>query len=165
MTDSLKLKDFDFQLPESLIAQKPLNIRDQSKLMVIDRKSGSIKHEIFSRIPHLIPTQSLMVFNNTKVIPSKLNGHQIENGRPVEILLIRKTSDEAQWESLIKGLKKLRLGTEMVFGNGELKAILTGRHENKAIVKLIYAGSIDNVLSRIGNMPLPPYIRRKSKRR
>ena len=162
MTDSLKLKDFDFQLPESLIAQKPLNIRDQSKLMVIDRKSGSIKHEIFSRIPHLIPTQSLMVFNNTKVIPSKLNGHQIKNGRPIEILLIRKTSDEAQWESLIKGLKKLRLGTEMVFGNGELKAILTGRHEDKAILKLIYDGNLDNVLNRIGKMPLPPYIRRKA---
>ena len=162
MTDSLKLKDFDFQLPESLIAQKPLNIRDQSKLMVIDRKSRSIKHEIFSRIPHLIPTQSLMVFNNTKVIPSKLNGHQIKNGRPIEILLIRKTSDEAQWESLIKGLKKLRLGTEMVFGNGELKAILTGRHEDKAILKLIYDGNLDNVLNRIGKMPLPPYIRRKA---
>ena len=162
MTDSLKLKDFDFQLPESLIAQKPLNIRDQSKLMVIDRKSGSIKHEMFSRIPHLIPTQSLMVFNNTKVIPSKLNGHQIKNGRPVEILLIRKTSNEAQWESLIKGLKKLRLGTEMVFGNGELKAILTGRHEDKAILKLIYDGNLDNVLNRIGKMPLPPYIRRKA---
>ena len=162
MTDSLKLKDFDFQLPESLIAQKPLNIRDQSKLMVIDRKSGSIKHEMFSRIPHLIPTQSLMVFNNTKVIPSKLNGHQIKNGRPVEILLMKKTSDEAQWESLIKGLKKLRLGTEMVFGNGELKAILTGRHENKAILKLIYDGNLDNVLNRIGKMPLPPYIRRKA---
>ncbi len=162
MTDSLKLKDFDFQLPESLIAQKPLNIRDQSKLMVIDRKSGSIKHEMFSRIPYLIPTQSLMVFNNTKVIPSKLNGHQIKNGRPVEILLIRETADEAQWESLIKGLKKLRLGTEMVFGNGELKAILTGRHENKAILKLIYDGNLDNVLNRIGKMPLPPYIRRKA---
>ena len=161
MTNSLKLKDFDFQLPKSLIAQKPLNIRDQSKLMVIDRTSGSIKHEVFSRIPYLIPTQSLMVFNNTKVIPSKLNGHQIKNGRPIEILLIRKTSDEAQWESLIKGLKKLRLGTEMVFGNGELKAILTGRHENKAILKLIYDGNLDNVLNRIGKMPLPPYIRRK----
>jgi len=162
MTDSLKLKDFDFQLPESLIAQKPLNIRDQSKLMVIDRKSGSIKHEIFSRIPHLIPTQSLMVFNNTKVIPSKLNGHQIKNGRPVEILLIRETSDGAQWEALIKGLKKVRLGTEMGFGNGELKAILTGRHENKAILKLIYDGNLDNVLNQIGKMPLPPYIRRKA---
>jgi len=162
MTDSLKLKDFDFQLPESLIAQKPLNIRDQSKLMVIDRKSGSIKHEMFSRIPHLIPTQSLMVFNNTKVIPSKLNGHQIKNGRPVEILLIRETSDGAQWEALIKGLKKVRIGTEMGFGNGELKAILTGRHENKAILKLIYDGNLDNVLNRIGQMPLPPYIRRKA---
>jgi len=162
MTDSLKLKDFDFQLPETLIAQKPLNIRDQSKLMVIDRKSGSIKHEIFSRIPHLLPTQSLMVFNNTKVIPSKLNGHQIKSGRPVEILLIKKTSDEAQWESLIKGLKKIRLGTEMVFGNGELKAVLIRRHENKAILKLIYDGNLDNVLNRIGKMPLPPYIRRKA---
>ena len=162
MTDSLRLKDFDFQLPESLIAQKPLNIRDQSKLMVIDRKSGSIKHEMFSRIPHLIPTQSLMVFNNTKVIPSKLNGHQIKNGRPVEILLIKKTSDGAQWEALIKGLKKVRIGTEMEFGNGELKAILTGRHENKAILKLIYDGNLDNVLNRIGQMPLPPYIRRKA---
>ena len=161
MTDSLKLKDFDFQLPDSLIAQKPLNIRDQSKLMVIDRKSGSIKHEMFSRIPHLIPTQSLMVFNNTKVIPSKLNGHQIKNGRPVEILLIRETSDGAQWEALIKDLKKVRIGTEMGFGNGELKAILTGRHENKAILKLIYDGNLDNVLNRIGKMPLPPYIRRK----
>ena len=162
MTDSLKLKDFDFQLPESLIAQKPLNIRDQSKLMVIDRKSGSIKHEMFSRIPHLIPTQSLMVFNNTKVIPSKLNGHQIKNGRPVEILLIRETSDGAQWEALIKDLKKVRIGTEMGFGNGELKAIVTGRHENKAILKLIYDGNLDNVLNRIGQMPLPPYIRRKA---
>ena len=162
MTNSLKLKDFDFQLPKSLIAQKPLNIRDQSKLMVIDRKSGSIKHEIFSRIPHLIPTQSLMVFNNTKVIPSKLNGHQIKNGRPVEILLIRETSDGTQWEALIKGLKNVRIGTEMGFGNGELKAILTGRHENKAILKLIYDGNLDNVLNRIGQMPLPPYIRRKA---
>jgi len=162
MTDSLKLKDFDFQLPDSLIAQKPLNIRDQSKLMVINRKSGSIKHEMFSRIPHLIPTQSLMVFNNTKVIPSKLNGHQIKNGRPIEILLIRKTSNEAQWESLIKGLKKIRLGTEMIFGNGELKAILTGRHENKAILKLTYNGKLENILNQIGEMPLPPYIKRKS---
>ena len=162
MTDSLKLKDFDFQLPDSLIAQKPLNIRDQSKLMVIARKSGSIKHEMFSRIPHLIPTQSLMVFNNTKVIPSKLSGHQIKNGRPVEILLIRETSDGAQWEALIKGLKKVKIGTEMGFGNGELKAILTGRHENKAILKLIYDGNLDNVLNRIGQMPLPPYIRRKA---
>ena len=75
---------------------------------------------------------------------------------------MRETAEETQWESLIKGLKKLRLGTEMVFGNGELKAILTGRHENKAILKLIYDGNLDNVLNRIGQMPLPPYIRRKA---
>jgi S-adenosylmethionine:tRNA ribosyltransferase-isomerase len=103
-----------------------------------------------------------MVFNNTKVIPSKLTGHQIKNGRPVEILLLRKTSNETQWEALIKGLKKVRLGTEMGFGNGELKAILTGRHENKAILQLKYDGNLENVLNRIGKMPLPPYISRKA---
>ena len=161
MTASLKLKDFDFQLPESLIAQKPLAARDQSKLMVLDRKSGSIKHETFSRLPYLIPQQSLMVFNNTRVIPAKLYGYQIKNERPVEILLLRETTGKNTWEALIKGLSKIRLETEMAFGSGELKAVLKDRRENKAILKLLYDGKLDDILNRIGKMPLPPYIRRK----
>ena len=83
MPSELRLEDFDFQLPESLIAQKPLTARDQSKLMILDRKSGTIKHELFSNLPHLIPQQSLMVFNNTKVIPSKFHGNQIKNKKPI----------------------------------------------------------------------------------
>jgi S-adenosylmethionine:tRNA ribosyltransferase-isomerase len=162
MAVPLKLKSFDFELPESLIAQKPLDIRDQSKLMVLDRKSGSIKHKKFTDLPHLIPSQSLMVFNNTRVIPSKLNGYQAKNGRPIEILLVKETVKKKQWEALIKGLKKIKIGTEIEFGNEKLKAVLTGRHENKAILKLIYKGKLENILNQIGEMPLPPYIQRKS---
>jgi len=102
-----------------------------------------------------------MVFNNTKVIPSKLSGRQIENSRSVEILLLRETAKRNQWEALIKGLGKIRLGSEMDFGNGKLKAVLEGRNENKAILKLKYDGKLENILNRIGKMPLPPYIRRK----
>jgi len=161
MAPSLKLEDFDFQLPESLIAQKPLATRDQSKLMVLNRKSESIEHETFTRLSHLIPPQSLMVFNNTKVTPSKLNGFLVKDARPVEILLVRETTNENYWEVLIKGLSKIEPGTEMEFGNGELKAILTGRQEDKAILKLLYNGQLNPILSRIAKMPLPPYIRRK----
>ena len=157
----LKLKDFDFQLPESLIAQKPLATRDQSKLMVVNRKSGTIKHEIFTRLPHFIPPQSLLVFNDTKVIPSKLNGFFVKSARPVEILLVRETGNENHWEALIKGLSKIKLETEMEFGNGELKAILKGRRGDKAILKLLYSGELQSMLNRIAKMPLPPYIRRK----
>ena len=163
MTTPLKLKDFDFQLPESLIAQKPLAIRDQSKLMILDRESGAIKHDLFSNLPHLIPKHSLIVFNNTKVIPSKFHGYQTKNKKPIEILLLRETTVKKRWEALIKGLSKIRLDTEMEFGNGKLKAVLKGRMENKAILELQYHGKIDNILNSLGEMPLPPYIRRKPK--
>ena len=160
MASKIKLKDFDFDLPARLIAQKPLDFSDQSKLMILNRKTKSIKHEIFTYLPNIIPSESLMIFNDTKVLPSKLNGVFVKNGLPVEILLVRKTNDEKFWEALIKGLGKLKPGTEIAFGNGELKAILKKRLEDKAILKLIYKGSLDSILNRIGKMPLPPYIRR-----
>ena len=162
MASSLKLTDFDYQLPKSLIAQKPLEARDQSKLMILNRKSESIKHEIFTHLPKALPSQALMVFNDTQVIPSKLNGFLIKNTRPVEVLLVRETTDKNHWEVLIKGLSKLRPGTEMEFGGGELKAILIKRQKDKAILKLTYKGQLDSIVSRIGRMPLPPYIQRKA---
>ncbi|MBT3513862.1 MAG: tRNA preQ1(34) S-adenosylmethionine ribosyltransferase-isomerase QueA [Nitrospina sp.] len=162
MIPILKLKDFDFKLPKSLIAQKPLTARDKSKLMIINRKLGSIEHEVFSRLPYLIPQQSLMVFNNTKVIPSKLLGYNVKNNKPVEILLVKETDEKNKWEALIKGLSKIRVGTKIEFGCGELKTVLKGRHENKAILELQYHGRLDDILNRIGEMPLPPYIRRNT---
>lgn len=161
MASSLKLKDFDFHLPESLIAQKPLASRDQSKLMIVDRRNRSIKHELFVRLHHFIPSQSLMVFNNTKVIPAKLNGFLTKNSRPIEILLVEETINKNYWQVLIKGLSKLKVETEMMFGDGELKAILKGREGDKAVIKLIYQGSsLNPILNRLAKMPLPPYIHR-----
>ena len=162
MASFLKLTDFDFQLPESLIAQTPLEARDQSKLMVLNRKSETINHQKFAHLPNVIPSQSLMVFNDTQVIPSKLNGFLIKTERPIEVILVRETVDKNHWEVLVRGLSKLRSGTEMAFGNGELKAILKRRQEDKAILQLIYKGRLDSILSRIGRMPLPPYIKRKT---
>ena len=160
MTISPKLTDFDFSLPKSLIAQKPLEVRDQSKLMIINRNSQSIRHEIFAHLPQVIPSGALMVFNDTQVIPSKLNGFLIKNACPIEVLLLRETTDKNHWEVLTKGLSRLKPGMEMEFGNGEVKAILKKRQKDKAILKLKYKGKLESILSRVGKMPLPPYIRR-----
>ena len=158
----LKLADYDFELPEALIAQKPLATRDQSRLLVLDRKSGSIKHEVFANLPDYIPAKSLMVFNDTEVVPSKLNGHLVKSGRPIEVLLVKELNDN-HWEALIKGLAKLKPGTEMEFGNGVLKATLEGRNDDKAVIELIYTGDLKTILNRIAKMPLPPYIKRNIK--
>jgi len=162
MTSFLNLKDFDFNLPESLIAQKPLANRDQSKLMILDRNSGSIKHEIFKNLPQFIAPQSLMVFNNTKVVPSKLNGYIIDSLRSVEVLLVKETSKKNHWEALIKGLSKIKPGTEFEFGNGKLKAIYIDRNHDKAILKLLYKGKLSIILNEIAKMPMPPYIKREN---
>ena len=115
MPPSLKLSDFDFDLPEKLIAQKPAKLRDRSRLMILDRKTGAIGHAVFSDLPHHLPAPSLMVFNDTKVIPAKLLGHLVNSGRAVEILLLRENND-GHWEALVKGLGKLKEGTEIKFG-------------------------------------------------
>ena len=162
MTSSLNLADFDFELPEGLIAQKPLTNRDQSRLMILDRKTGAITDELFSNLPKYIAPRSLVIFNDTKVVPSKLSGYFIKNGRPVEVLLVRETR-EKYWEALIRGLAKLKPGTEMEFGKGVLKATLEGRQDDKAIIKLAYEGELKIILNRIAKMPLPPYIERKAR--
>ena len=161
MKSFLNLKDFDFDLPNSLIAQKPLADRDQSKLMILDRNSGSIKHEIFKNLPQYIAPQSLMVFNNTKVVPSKLNGYIIDSLRPVEVLLVKETSKKNHWEALIKGLSKIKPGTEFEFGNGKLKAIYIDRNREKATLKLLHKGKLSAILNEIAKMPIPPYIKRE----
>ena len=100
---SFKLSDFDYDLPEELIAQKPIKLRDQSRLMILDRETGAINHAVFSDLPQHLPAPSLMFFNDTKVIPAKLQGHLVSSGREVEILLLRE-NDDGHWEALVKGL-------------------------------------------------------------
>jgi S-adenosylmethionine:tRNA ribosyltransferase-isomerase len=159
MPPSFKLSDFDFDLPEELIAQKPVKLRDRSRLMILDRKSGAIEHAVFSDLPRHLPTPSLIVFNDTKVTPAKLQGHLVSSGRVVEILLLRE-NDDGYWEALIKGLGKLKEGAEIGFGGEPLKATLTARQSDRAILKLTCPGDLRQVLNRIATTPLPPYIRR-----
>ena len=159
MPPSFKLSDFDFDLPEELIAQKPVKLRDQSRLMILDRKSGTIDHAVFSDLPHRLPTPSLIVFNDTKVIPAKLQGYLVNSGRGIEILLLRE-NDGGHWEALIKGLSKLKEGTEIGFGGELLKATLTARQNDRAILKLTGPGDLRQTLNRVATTPLPPYIHR-----
>ena len=155
MPPSFKLLDFDFDLPEALIAQKPLKFRDQSRLMILDRKTQTIDHAVFSDLPHHLPAPSLMVLNDTKVIPARLQGHLISNGRGVEILLLRE-NDDGHWEALVKGLGKLKDGVEIGFGGEPLKATLTARQNDRAILKLTCPGDLRLVLNRVAPPPPSP---------
>ncbi|MCH8156961.1 MAG: tRNA preQ1(34) S-adenosylmethionine ribosyltransferase-isomerase QueA, partial [Nitrospinae bacterium] len=122
-------------------------------------RNSSIEHAVFCDLPNHLPARSLMVFNDTQVVPAKLHGRLINSGRPVEVLLVRENADK-QWEALVKGLAKLKPGTLMEFGGGALQAELTGRLNDRAILRLTCTGNLEEVLDRVAKMPLPPYIRR-----
>ena len=158
----MKLSDFDFDLPAELIAQTPQEIRDRSRLMVVDRNTGTIEHAEFHRLPRYLGSgRPLMVFNNTRVIPAKLIGCKKGTQHAVEMLLVREIEPQL-WEALVKGLKKLRPGTEFVFGDGRLTAVLENRKDDKALLRLNYSGDLSRLLEEVAHMPLPPYIRRNS---
>jgi S-adenosylmethionine:tRNA ribosyltransferase-isomerase len=143
----VKLSDFDFYLPSELIAQTPEKLRDHSRLMVVDRQSGKIHHAQFHQLPRYLSHNPLMVFNNTRVLPAKIQGYKKGSKTPVEVLLVRETRPRL-WEALVKGLKKIPAGTEFVFGGERLR--------------LEYSGSLSDLLMDIARMPLPPYIRRNA---
>ncbi len=157
----MKLSDYDFELPEELIAQTPVEHRDQSRLMVVDRKASTIKHDVFGNICRYLPDHPLMIFNDTQVIPAKLPGFRKDTGKYLEIILIRET-EPTLWEALVKGLSRLKPGTEFYLCDGAVTAILKGREDNRAILKLIYQGELGPILDASAKMPLPPYIRRNS---
>ena len=155
----MKLSDYDFDLPQELIAQAPAEYRDQSRLMVVDRTASTITHDVFANLCRYLPGYPLMVFNDTRVIPAKLPGVKKGTGKFVEIILIRET-EPTVWEALVKGLAKMKPGAEFSLCDGAITAILQGRRENRAIFKLIYQGKLGPILDASARMPLPPYIRR-----
>lgn len=156
---TLKLSDFDFSLPEELIAQRPAPHRDQSRLMVVDRDSGRISHAVFSDIGEYLTGRPLLVFNNTRVVPAKLHGYKKSNGKPVEVLLVREL-EPARWEAMFKGLSRMKTGAEMVFGDEELVARLEETHAGRGYLRFFHTGDLSSILNRLGRPPLPPYIRR-----
>lgn len=157
----MKLSDYDFDLPEELIAQTPSERRDQSRLMVVDRKTSTITHDVFANLCRYLPDHPYMVFNNTRVIPAKLPGFRVDTGKALEIILIRKT-EPTLWEALVKGLGKMKPGTEFSLCDGAITAILKDRRNDRAILQLTYQGNLRSILKASAKMPLPPYIRRNA---
>ncbi len=157
----MKTEDFDYELPEHLIAQTPLQKRDASKMLVLDKKTGEIEHHIFSDILNYLNEGDVLVVNDTKVIPARLYGEKEETKAIIELLMLKDTGNDI-WECLSKPAKRIKEGTVISFGNGLLKAECVGvGEEGIRLMKFYYQGILYEVLDRLGEMPLPPYIHEK----
>lgn len=154
----MKVSEFDFYLPEELIAQHPKEKRDESRLMVVDKKDGEINHKVFKDIIDYINQGDCLVLNNTRVLPARLIGEKENTGGKMEFLLLKRLESNL-WETLVKPGKRAKVGSRFVFGGGELKAeVKEIGEEGSRIVKFEYEGIFEEVLDRLGQMPLPPYI-------
>ena len=157
----VNVSDFDYELPKELIAQTPLKVRDSSRLLVLDKNNGDIVHEHFNNIIDYLHEGDVLVLNDTKVIPARLIGAKEETGAVIELLLLKDLGED-KWECLSKPAKRLKIGTIVSFGNGELKARVVDKFdEGLTHVELLYDGILMEILDRLGSMPLPPYIHEK----
>ncbi|MBQ9032939.1 MAG: tRNA preQ1(34) S-adenosylmethionine ribosyltransferase-isomerase QueA [Parasporobacterium sp.] len=160
------LKDFYYDLPKELIAQDPLKDRSASRLMLVNRQTGEIRHEIFRNIVDYLKPSDCLVINDTRVIPARLFGTRPDTGAVIEVLLLTRKSD-TDWECLVKPGKKARQGCRLVFGNTEqaepeLKGeILQVLPDGNRIIRFFFDGIFEEILDRLGQMPLPPYITHK----
>ena len=154
----MKTKDFWYDLPEELIAQTPLERRDASRLMVMDRRTGVVTHRHFYDLIDYLKPGDCLVMNDSRVLPARLLGHR-PTGGAVEVLLLRDLGNK-HWECLCKPGRKMQAGSEVIFGNGELTATVREvREDGNRIVEFHYEGIFLEVLERLGRMPLPPYIK------
>jgi len=154
----MNVKDFDFYLPEELIAQHPLEQRDASRLMVLDKKTGEILHKSFHDVLEYLNKGDTLVLNNTRVMPARLIGEKEGTGGKIEFLLLKRI-DKDKWECLAKPGKSARVGRRFTFGEGKLKAeVVEVKEDGNRIVEFFYEGIFEEVLDSLGEMPLPPYI-------
>jgi S-adenosylmethionine:tRNA ribosyltransferase-isomerase len=154
----LKVSDFNFDLPEELIAQHPLKNRDESRLMVVNKENGELKQEVFKNIIDYLNPGDCLVLNNTRVMPARLIGEKLNSGGKIEFLLLKRIEGD-KWESLVKPGKRAKIGAEFSFGNGRLKAkIIDIVDEGNRIIEFYYQGIFEEILDELGQMPLPPYI-------
>ena len=156
----MKISDFDFELPEELIAQHAVNPRDHSKLLVLNKKEKTLEHKKFYNIIDYLKKDDVLVINRTKVIPARLFGHK-ENGVVLECFLLKRY-DMYTWEVLLKPAKKLKIGQKLIFLEGVLEAeLLEIKEDGNRIIKFDFEGSFEEILDKLGEMPLPPYIMEK----
>lgn len=157
----LKTSDYYFDLPKELIAQDPLKDRTSSRLLVINKDSGEYHDKCFTDLKNYLKAGDCLVLNNTKVIPARLLGIKEDTGAAVEVFLLKRKSD-ILWECLVKPGKKLRVGAKVIFGDGDLKATISDILEDgNRLVSFEYDGIFEEILDRLGQMPLPPYITHK----
>lgn len=157
----MKTDDFDYYLPENLIAQTPLKDRSSSKLMVLDKNTGAITHEVFHNIVDYLVPGDVLVLNDTKVLPARLIGTKEETNATIEVLLLKNIENDT-WECLTKPAKRIKEGTIISFGDGLLKAkCLKQADEGIRELQFIYDGIFYEILDKLGSMPLPPYIKEK----
>ncbi|WP_143415139.1 tRNA preQ1(34) S-adenosylmethionine ribosyltransferase-isomerase QueA [Geobacillus sp. E263] len=157
----MKIDLFDFDLPEELIAQTPLPNRDASRLMVLDKKTGEIRHETFRNILSYLHEGDCLVLNDTRVMPARLYGEKEDTGANIEVLLLKQLEGD-RWETLVKPAKRVKIGTNITFGDGRLKATCVDTLEHGGrILEFSYQGIFYEVLEQLGEMPLPPYIKEK----
>lgn len=157
----MKTDDFDFDLDEDLIAQHPMKNRDESRLMVMNRTSGEISHKRFYDIVDYLEPGDVLVLNDTRVIPARLFGNRPDKDEKIEVLLVKREEDDV-WETLVKPGKKMKLGSNITFGDELLKGeVVDINDEGNRFIKFSYEGIFEEILDELGNMPLPPYITEK----
>lgn len=158
----LRKQDFDYDLPEELIAQTPLKDRSASRLMVLNKETGEISHHHFKEIVNYLHPGDTLVLNDTKVIPARLYGEKIGTGGSMEFLLLKRCTEENCWEVIVRPGKRAREGAKFSFGGGKLLAeVVRVKEDGNRIVRFQYEGVFENILDEIGQMPLPPYIKAK----
>ena len=159
--ESLKKSDFYYDLPEELIAQDPLSDRSSSRLLSLDKETGKTGHHSFKEILKFLKPGDCLVLNNTKVIPARRIGHKPDTGAAIAVLLLKR-KDKDKWETLVRPGKKARPGAELIFGDGLLKGrVVDVLEEGNRLVEFTYEGIFEEVLDKLGEMPLPPYITHK----
>ncbi len=157
----MKVADFDYNLPEELIAQSPSEKRDQSRLMVLDRDKSSINHRVFSDIIDYLDEGDCLVLNDSRVIPARIYGEKMETGVKVEFLLVKKLEND-MWQTMVRPGRRLKKGDKVAFGDKLQAEIVDYAEDGTRIVKFIYDGIFMERLEEVGNMPLPPYIEREN---
>lgn len=158
----MKTNEFDYNLPEELIAQHPTKNRDEARMMVLDKNTGEREDKYFYDIIDYLQAGDVLVMNDTRVIPARLFGHRPEKEEKIEVFLLTNT-EGSKWEVLVRPGKKMKIGTEVIFSEELSCKVLEMKEDGNRIVEFYYEGIFNEILDRLGNMPLPPYIKEKLK--